>query len=763
MSKRNKTSDIIDIRGIVKQYISKWYLFVISIFVCVAIAFFYCYIRNDEYGVRANVLIQQEDANPLSALSGDFGSLFGTSGEVNDEIFVISSHSIYRDVMRDLGLNKTHYVKLGFMKKELAYPEFPIDVLMPDNVADTLRSIISFKVELNEDGLADINVKAKRKTLDKAKNVKLPYSVETPYGKFTVVKTEFCPPKKDVTSTILVTGYHAAAEEYALDIYSEIANKKSNVIEMAYNTTNYELGEALLADIIKKYNLHGIKEKNMQGKKTAEFIEKRLGLLMEDLSDAEGKIQNYKEKQSIVDLEVEVEYQTKKKAEVEKLYIPAKTNLEVIKMIKDFLLDPANKYELVPMTVDSEGLVEAIQKYNDLLISRDNAIKTVSSKNEALKRLDNRIAATRQSLLSTIEQAYKNAEVAVNDLYGQMNTTSGSLGKIPNQERTYIDMERQRRVKQELYLFLLERQEENAILLANATPKGLVVDEPYTLSKPLGLKKIVVLFIAFILGLCIPPVYIYLAKLIRNKVESREDIEKNTNAPILGEMCNDRSGNHLVVSPTSTSSATELFRLLRASLMFMLNDANDKVVLLTSSTSGEGKSFISMNLAASFALLDKKVLLVGMDIRAPRLAEYIDIHPQFGLTQYLSSTDIPLNKIITKSPVKDIPGLDVIVAGPIPPNPAELIASKKVDMMFSELRKEYDYIFVDSAPVGLVSDTFSLDRIADSTIYVTRLDHTSATDVSFIDDIYEDKRLKKLSIVVNGVKSKKTYGYGERK
>ncbi len=761
MSKRNKASDIIDIRGILKYYLSKWYLFVISVIACVAIALLYCHIRNDKYGVRANVLIQQEEANPLSAIS-DFGSLFGTSGEVNDEIFIISSHSIYRDVIRDLGLNKTHYVKLGLLKKELAYPDFPIDVMTSDNIADTLRTSVVFKVELDKDGLADIKVKAKRKTIGKVKEAKLPYTFKTPYGDFTVVKTASCPKNKDVTSTIIFSGYHAASEDYAEEISSEIANKKSNVIQMGFNTTNSKLGEDLLNGIINKYNKYGIEVKNLQGQNTAQFLEQRLALLAEDLNVAENDIKNYKEKQNIVDLQVEVTYQTKKKSEFEKLYVASKTELEVINMIKEFLKDPKNRFELVPMTVDSEKLIEAINEYNNMLIKRDAMVNTVSENNQTLQRFNDRIDATRLNLMSTIDQAYRNVEVTVKDLQNQMNSTTGSLGKIPNQERTYVDMERQRAIKQQLYLFLLERQEENAILLANTTPKGLVVDMPYTLVEPLGMKKIIILIIALMLGLFIPPVYLYLLKLIRNKVETRDDIEKNTDAPILGEMSVDHSGKQMVVSPTSTSSATELFRLMRASLMFMLNDADDKVVLLTSSKSSEGKSFISMNLAASFALLDKRVLLVGMDIRAPRLAQYFNINPEYGLTQYLSS-DIPLNRVICKSPDKQIPMLDVIVAGPIPPNPAELIASKKVDSMFEQLRKDYDYIFVDSAPVGMVSDTFALNRISDATIFVTRLEHTSSSDISFIDEIYEDNRLKKLSVVINGVKSKKTYGYGERK
>lgn len=312
-------------------------------------------------------------------------------------------------------------------------------------------------------------------------------------------------------------------------------------------------------------------------------------------------------------------------------------------------------------------------------------------------------------------------------------------------------------------MFLLRRQEENAMMLANATPKGIVVDEAYVLAKPIGMSKKLILLIFLFIGICLPPVFLYILKLLRNRPETRDEIERRVNVPILGEMCIDNSGRSMVVTPTDTSSTTELFRLMRANLLFFLSDPKDKVVLLTSSKSGEGKSFISINLAATLALLGKKVLLVGMDVRAPKLASYLGIQARNGLTNYLSSSNVNIDDIIVNKPFAEIPSIDVIVAGPVPPNPAELLTTDRVDALFDELRGRYDYIVVDSAPVGLVSDTFTLDRIADATIYVTRLNYTTNSDVDSIEEIYYNKRLKKMSIVVNGVKSRKTYGYRAQK
>lgn len=758
MSRKKQSSDLINFRGLFRTYAAKWYYFVVSVIVCIILGLLVCQVYKQKYGVRANVLIQTEESSPLAM--GDLSDLLGSSGDVNDEIYVINSHSIYREVIRDLGLNKLHYVKTGFLKKTLSYPDFPIDVTAPEGQIDTLRTAINFKVSVSESGLADIKAKADGKTVAKVSDVKLPHTVDTPYGKFTIATTATFAKGADVSTSILVMGYDAAAEDFAEDIVSQIASKKSNVIEMAYDTPNPDMGKALLSDIIKKYNQHGIKEKNRQAENTAEFLDKRLDILMKDLGQTEGDIQNYKEKQGIVDVELETKYQSQKKSNLEVEIIEFSTNAEVLKMTRDFLKDSRHSGDMIPLSVDVPGISDAITDYNKAVIERNQLAHSVHGDNPALRRLDESIAQMRGNLISSINQAYNNTMVAVRDMKAQIGAASGRLGQIPNQERTYVDLERQRKVKQELYIFLLERQEENAIMLANTTPKGQIIDAPYTLNKPLGASKKAILAAFLLLGLCVPPVIIYLKKLIRNRIEARDEIEHRSDVPVLGEMCTDRSGRRMVVSPTDVSSATELFRLMRANLLFMLSGNNDKVVLVTSTTSGEGKSFISMNLAATLSLQGLKVVLIGADIRAPKLAEYLDIAPKFGLTQYLSSPAMTLDQIIVKQPDAQLPCLDVIVSGPVPPNPSELLATRRVDEMVDQLRGMYDYIIIDSAPVGMVSDTFSLNRLSDATVYVTRLEHTKVSDIAFIDDIYTDKRLNNMSLVVNGVKSKKGYGYG---
>lgn len=756
---KNLSSESIDVKGILNNYMAKWYYFAISIVVCCGLAFLYGKIKKPEYAVKANVLIAQESNNPLANM-GSLGSLFGSSGNVDDEVFVITSHSLYRDVVKDLGTNTRHVVKRGLFNKEFAYPAYPIDLTAAPELVDTLTSTIVAKVKVNKKGLASIEMKVKRTTIGEADDVQLPYTMETPFGQFTVAKTPTFPAGESVNSTISLTGYNAAAEDLALEIEHDIPNRHTNVILLSLNTINPNYGKDVLNTVLEKYNLRGMAERNAQSEKDAKFLDGRIELLAKDLNDTEQTIQQYKQKNNIVDVGAEAAYQSSKKGQIESALFDAETKLEIIKVTRDFIADPSNAYNLIPTPPDNSSLQGAIGAYNEVVLRRMGLLNNAKANNAALKQITEQLDAMRANINASVEKVYQTAQIKVRDLQTEMGATQANLGKIPAQERDFLNMQRQQAVKQQLYLYLLQRREETGMLLANSVPKGIIVDEAYTLNEPLGMGRFSILLIGLFIGLIIPPLIIYIQKLLRNKFDTREELEQITSIPVIGEMCVDRSGKALVVSPTSTSSSAELFRLIRSNVMFVLNNAQDKVVLVTSSTSGEGKSFISINLAASFALLKKRVLIIGMDIRKPRLAQYLNIHPKYGLTQYLSSSDIPLDQIIVREPA--LPGLDVITAGPVPPNPGELLTSEKVDELFQQLRKMYDYIVVDTAPIGMVSDTFTLNRLADASIFVCRVNSTSISDVKFLNDIYRQGRLKKLSLIINGVASKRSYGYGNK-
>lgn len=748
--------DFFDISSLFKTYMSKWYYFAISVVVCCGLGFVYTKMKQPVYEVRANVLIGNDD-DTMPGM-GQLGSLFSSQGPVDDELFIISSHTVYRDVVKSLRINKHHTVKTGILSRKFAYPLFPIDVYMAPGVADTLSATIVFKAEIDKKGKASVEAKVRREVIGEVEDAPLPVTLETSYGRF-VIDTTACYPKGEgLKTTIAVTGYDAAAENLAEDIVAEVYSKKSNVINLGMQTTNSGYGQDVLNQVMTQYNDRGVAQRNTQGEKTAEFIDKRLALISGDLDEAESDIQKYKQQQGIVDVAAEAQYQTRRRGALEENLLAVELQHEIVKLTLDFLSDRENDYNLIPVPGGNDTPPEGVGSYNALIFKRMQLLESAKPNNQAVKQLDKQIDAMRENIIASAQKTYENLSSQVKELRAEMNRTSSKLGSIPTQEREYLNMKRQQEVKQQLYLFLLQRREETAMLLANAVPKGVIVDEAYTLNEPVGLGKKAILLIAFLLGLIIPPVFIYMTKKLRNRFESSAEAEEFVDMPLLGEVTTDRSGETLVVTPTAKTTNAELFRLMRTNLLFILNDVNDKVILVTSTKSGEGKSFVSINLCASLSLLEKRVLLIGMDIRKPRLAQYLGINPQFGLTQYLSSDRISIDQIIT--PVAGPAGFDVIVAGPVPPNPAELLASKKLDDLLAELRGRYDYILIDSAPVGMVSDSFTLNRLADATVYVCRAGFTAISDLRFANDVYQEGRLKKMSLVVNGTKTKKGYGYG---
>lgn len=763
MAKKN--SDFIDIKSMLDDYLRHWPWFVVSVIFFIGVGLLFTRVKKPQYAVRANVLIAQEESNPLNAMGGGematLGSLFGAKGSVDDEFYILNSHSVLRQAVKDLDANRPHYIRHGFLDSEQIFEDYPIEVVTTPGMFDTLATAIAFKIQAKADKSAKVTIKAKNETLVKKEKVTLPHTFKTKFGDFTVVTTEHYPAGEDVTSRIKLMGYHHAAEELAEKVSMGIASKRANAISMGINTAYPNFGEALLDKIVQFYNERGIEEKNLQALKTRDFLNERLELLTRDLSTAEAEIQSYKERQGIVGVDVEARYQTEKRGALEETLIQSEVQAELLKLTADFIRNPENAYDMIPSpAIENEGLQASIKSFNEVVLRRMQLAANAKPGNIALKRLNEQIDALRENVYNSVLRAYETSAGAAKDVRRKLDSTMGRLGNVPSQEREFIDKERQRQIKQEIYLFLLQRQEETSIMLANTTPKGIIIDEAYTLNEPLGLGKKALLAIFLLMGLVAPPVLLYLMRLFRNRVETRQDVERMVEAPILGEISTSRSGKHLVVDAAETSSTAELFRLMRSNLLFILTPPEEKVVLVTSATPGDGKSFVAVNLAASLALLGKRILLVGMDIRKPRLAEYLGISARFGLTQYVANPELKLDDVILREP--NMENLDVIVAGPVPPNPGELLTSPRVAELFAELRRRYDYIIVDTAPVGRVSDTFALDAVADASIFVCRVGHTNMSDLRLADEIYEQKRLKKLSVAINGTPARRTYGYGEK-
>lgn len=761
MDNKKQQTEFIDVRGTLLLWWSKWYWFAISAFVCLSLAFIYATVKKPVYLVKSNILIAQDDSNIMSGMGG-FGQLFGTSGYVDDEVFVVSSHTVLRDVVKDLKLNKSCVVKEGLLKSREYFKKYPVDIVTDTDIADTLSVSLKFNLKVDEDGVASVEVKDSQKdVVADLENQKFPITVETKYGVFTIKKTADYKEGESLKAKLYFSGYDNAAESLKEDLDIYIASKKSNVIQIEMETTDVDKAKLILNDIVKYYNVRGVEQRSEQSRLTLDFLDSRIQLIAQDLTDSEADVEGYKKNQGIVDVATEATYQTTKKGKFEGELVQAEIDLNIMQMTKEFLADSKNKYELIPTTVSDETVKAGITNYNELVLSRMNLVRTAKEGNIALSKMNDRIDALRANINTSLDRAIAQQNKVISDMRLQLGVTDSRLGNIPTQERQYRDIKRKQTIKEQLYLFLMQRREDTALMIANTTPKGVIVDKAFSLSEPVTMKKRMILLLAFVFSLILPPLILVIKKVLRNKFDTKDELKKLTDIPVIGEICKDNTGDNIVVKQGSVSTVAELFRAVRSNLQqFFLSGEDDKVVLMTSTVSGEGKSFVSVNLAQTLAITnnDLKVLLVGMDIRKPRIAEYLSISSSKGLTDYVARTGMNLDDVIQKNP--NGLAFDVITSGPIPPNPAELLLSQRVDDMFAELRKRYDYIVVDTAPVGLVSDTLTLSRIGDATIYVCRANYTTKTDIQYANSIYEEGRLKKMSIILNDTIVRKGYGYG---
>lgn len=758
MSQKDK-SQFFDVKSLFNDYRRHWWWFVISLFLCGAMAVVYVKTHNAQYAVCANVLVSDDNTGSFTAMSG-MSDLFGSSANVEDEVYVISSHSVLRDVVRNLGIYKTHYVKKGLLGGYLAYPDFPVDVTAESSLLDTLNTTMTFKVNVDKDGKADIKMYADGKKIGQEKNLRLPVSLNTKYGRYTVLPTPDYPKGEKVKTTISISGYDDAAEDLAHSISSDRASRKSNMINLYMRTENTAYGKDVLNEIVDNYNRRGISYKNRQGEKTLEFINDRLAIISGDLSTAEKDIQDYKKDHKITDVGVEASYNMGVRGTADHALVQAETESEIIKMTRDFLRQPGNEFQLVPITSNMpKSLGDAINEYNNLVIKRMEVADNARGNNTALRRLDESIGSLRRNIDTSLTKALETSQVQVREARSRLNSSLSKLGNVPAQEREFLGLKRQQAVKQELYIFLLQRREETAMMIANAIPKGRIIDEAYSLSQPVSVKMKTVLAIALLIGLIVPCLLLYLRRLFRTKFDDMQELRALTDIPVVGEICKDKNAENLVVTPGSSTPTTELFRMVRSSLQFMTAGDGCHTILVTSTRPGEGKSFISVNLAASFAITGKRVVLLGMDIRNPQLGNYLGLKHNAGITNFLADPSLSIDSIIMSSP--RVQGCDVILAGPVPPNPSELLSSAAVDKLFAELRERYDYIIIDSAPSGMVSDTLSLGHVADMTLYVTRADYTLRRDVTFVNNLSTDNRLPRIALVLNGVPMRaKAYGYG---
>lgn len=764
MENKIKSNDQIDVSQIVDVLRRNWWMFAVSVILCGALGVAYLYVKHSVYVVHAKVLVAyDEGTSSMGSSIMQSLSLGGVGGSnVEDEVLVMGAHSIKEQAIKELKLNRSYYSPDGFLKKKYYYNNSPIEISAPEEVFDTLSVGMKFNIKANKD-LSKIEVEVKKgrfTTLAEVTGDKLPMVVNTPYGIYSIDKTKFYVPGEDVEVVVNVTGNSVYAEAITDDLTVQKSEKKANGISLYYEDINIKRGKDLLNKMVELYNRRGQKEKDEMAVNTGRFIDERLDTLYVSLADAERKIQNYKQNKNIVDVSSEARYLMQKKGTLENALLSAETQYEVLKMADDFFSNPKNNYAMMPFAPELSGVEDAITLYNEMIAKRMEIETNAKGDNPALLAINEQIDAMRENVKKSINRAVSSASVRLKELKAESSASENKLSSIPAQEREYLELQRDQTIKNQLYSFLLQKREENQLVLAATTPKGKIIDKAFAYNEPVAPKKMMIIIVALFFGLIIPALWLYVKNLMSNKFDSVESLARLTSLPIIGEICHSRRAkdNPIVVSETSTRPIAELFRLLRSNLQFMFpikGVENGQVAMITSSCSGEGKTFVSMNVAESLALLDKKVVLVGLDIRLPMLAQNLGLPSSPGVTNYLSGAIDDVDSLINHHS-----NCDIIVAGPVPPNPSELLLSDRTGLLIKELKQRYDFVIIDSAPIGLVSDTFSLTKFSDVTLYVSRANYTKKSFIKYLNSVVERGQLKNVAVVVNDTNPKLSHGYG---
>ena len=558
------------------------------------------------------------------------------------------------------------------------------------------------------------------------------------------------------------------AKGYCSSLSIAPTSKTTSVAVISLKNSSLQCGQDFINQLLEMYNRNTNNDKNEIAQKTAEFIDERISIISKELGSTEADLETFKRDAGITDLTSEAQIALAGNAEYEKKSVENRTQISLVNDLRKYLR--GNEYEVLPSNVGLQdaALIGAIERYNEMLVERKRLLRTSTENNPAIVNLDTSIRAMKANVQATLEGTLQGLMITKSNLDREASRYSRRISNAPGQERAYVSIARQQEIKAGLYLMLLQKREENAIALAATANNAKIIDEAIADDTPVSPKRSMIYLIALVLGVGIPVGIIYLIELTKFKIEGRADVEKLTSVPIIGDIPltdekNDKNGS-IAVFENKNNLMSETFRNIRTNLQFML-DNDQKVILVTSTVSGEGKSFVSANLAISLSLLGKKVVIAGLDIRKPGLNKVFHLsNKEKGITQYLSNPETDLMELVQPSDVNK--NLFVLPGGSVPPNPTELLARNGLDKAIEILKQNFDYVIMDTAPIGMVTDTLLVGRVADLSVYVCRADYTHKAEYTLINELAIEKKLSKLCTVINGVDLKKRkygyyYGYGK--
>lgn len=762
----------VDYKAIFFEYLLYWPV-ILGVLVCFIVGA-YIYLRYCEpvYSVSSTVLIKQADhsksgSSAFASSIQDFGS-FSVANDFENELEILQSYTLIKKVVTTLGLYIDYAEDGGFGYDPVMYQTSPIQVWMAPEEADRLPSALQIQMECLPQGKVNAalhyQIGKENCSLEKSFD-KLPAVFITPVGTLNLSwRTDSVSKRLNFPLSLSATieSPSVAADKYKMHLTAEPVGDFTSIVKLTCEDVSVRRGVDFLRMLVTQYNNEANEDKNQVATRTAQFIDERIRIINAELGSTESELAEYKQRAGLTDLSADAQLALQESSEYDKQRAENTNQLRLIAFLRSYIDDPKNRYEVIPANVGlADGaLVNVIAQYNELLVERKRLLRSSNENNPMLINLDASIAVTRNTVLTTVENVEKGLQITRNSLDLQAGKYQSRINRAPQQERELISITRQQEIKANLYLMLLQKREENAITLAATANNGRIIEEPRR-SGLVAPNTLNIYFVALVLGLFFPIMGIYLVRLLRFKIESRVDVERITNVSVIGDvpLVDNVKTDSVVIKENENGLMEEVFRNVRTNIQYMLQEGQ-KVILFTSTVQGEGKSFNAANLAVSFAFMDRRTVVVGMDIRKPKLNHIFGLSGKLpGMTQFLASPS-SVDLLSLCQPTAVSPNLYVLPSGAVPPNPTELVVRKSLEQAIDLLKQHFDYVILDTAPIGMVTDTRLIARVADLSVYVCRAGYTHKNDFELINELEQEKKLPNLCVLINGIDmSKRKNGY----
>ncbi len=792
----NEAENGFDIREIFMLLLRYKYWFVASVVVCLAAAYVYLRYATPVYQVYSKVLIKDQDKKPYS--SSSINSTFQELGFMNNsdgfdnEVEVLGTMSLAKRTVSDMKLYTSYYTDGRIKDVEIYAKNSPYLMDMENNGVDSIRGTVALEMSKADGGFL-VEITYMKSKMEQTVT-SLPARINTSFGTIVIEhnpiydeyvhRAELLAQQKgevlddsemahNKTLKVYIAPLIKAAARYASALSVSPTSKTTSIANLSIQDNLPERAAAYLTRLVDIYNEDANEDNTFEAKRTEDFIAERLGIITKELNMTETELEEFKKSSGMVDFASDAQLSMTQNVGYESQIVEVSTQLSLVGYILDYVNNPNNKLQVIPVNVGlkDNSINTLITQYNSVILERNKVLRVANEDNPAVTVLTGEATDLLKGIQSSLSSAKEQLTIQRNQLQNQYNKYTSRITSAPSKERALADINRQQEVKAGLYLMLLQKREENAITLASMAYKGKVIEDPI-ITAPVSPKKQMIMLVALVLGLALPFGYYYIRNFFRYRIEGAEDLVRLTNVPMLGKVpfikALSKGDRTVVVQENRNSVVVEVYRSIRSNLPFVLSKGQN-VIMFTSTTSGEGKTCIASNLAASLAFADKKVVLIGLDIRKPRLAALFNLpDTKKGISNFFTRQPDDyayLDSLIMNSGIS--PNLDVIPAGTIPPNPSELLEKENLVTAIDYLKQKYDYVLLDTAPVGLVSDTLTIGRVADVTLFVVRANYTLKGDLELVNSLAAEHRLPNLNLLLNAAKvetgsySYKRYGnYG---